>query len=161
MRLTRYTDYALRTLMFLALKGDELSTIQEVAGRYRISQNHLMKVVHELGVAGLVETVRGKGGGMRLARSPELIRLGDVVRTTEPDLDLVECFGSEGSCPLIPHSVLKTAVRRSLEAFLDQMNEYALADLGAPGRQLAALLMLEPRPAGGFSRAGSARRSRH
>jgi Rrf2 family nitric oxide-sensitive transcriptional repressor len=92
MRLTAYTDYSLRVLMRLALRPQELTTIADIARAYRISEHHLMKVVHQLGRAGYIETVRGRGGGLRLARDPTAIWLGDVVRRTEPDLDLVECF---------------------------------------------------------------------
>ncbi|MES2602709.1 MAG: Rrf2 family transcriptional regulator, partial [Pseudomonadota bacterium] len=86
MRLTTYSDYALRMLMYLALKEDRLATIAEIAASYDISSNHLMKVAHQLGVAGYVETVRGRGGGLRLAKQPDTIRLADVVRYTEPDM---------------------------------------------------------------------------
>ena len=92
MRLTVYTDYALRMLMYLALKEDELATIAEISVSYGISKNHLMKVAHQLGVAGYVETVRGRGGGLRLARRIEAIGLGEVVRFTEPDMAIVPCF---------------------------------------------------------------------
>ena len=91
-RLTVYTDYSLRMLMYLAVKGDGLATIAEVADAYGISKAHLTKVAHQLGLAGYVETVRGKGGGLRLARPAERIGLGDVVRRTEPDMALVPCF---------------------------------------------------------------------
>jgi Rrf2 family protein len=94
-RLTIYTDFSLRLLMFLALKGNGLATIAEVAKAYGISKNHLMKVTHQLGLAGYVETVRGKGGGMRLAQRPQDIVLGEVVRRTEPDMTLVPCFAPE------------------------------------------------------------------
>src|SRR6201995_6166898 len=85
-RLTVYTDYALRMLMYLALKEDQLATIAEIAESYDISKNHLMKVAHQLGVAGFVEAVRGGGGGLRLAKPVAGIGLGDVVRYTEPDM---------------------------------------------------------------------------
>ena len=92
MRLTDYTDYSLRTLMYLGLNRNGLVTIQEIADTYGISKNHLMKVVHQLGVAGMVDTVRGRNGGLRLKKEPEDINLGQVVRGTEPDLTMVECF---------------------------------------------------------------------
>src|SRR3979490_1966611 len=92
MRLTVYCDYALRVLMYLAVKQNGLATIAEIAESYDISENHLMKVAHQLGVAGHVETVRGRGGGLRLARPVEMIGLADVVRYTEPDLAIVSCF---------------------------------------------------------------------
>src|SRR5665213_3785225 len=91
MRVTLYTDLSLRLLMYLALKPDRLATIQEVANRYGISRNHLMKVAQQLGNTGFVETVRGRGGGLRLRRAPADIRVGDVVRTTEEDFRMVEC----------------------------------------------------------------------
>ena len=92
MRLTVYTDYALRVLMYLALKEDRLATITEIADSFGISKNHLTKVAHQLGVAGYVETVRGRGGGLRLARPIEAIGLGEVVRYTEPDMAIVACL---------------------------------------------------------------------
>lgn len=92
MRLTLYTDYALRLLMYLAVKPDALATIQEVAEAYGISRNHLMKIAQELGRGGFVETVRGRGGGLRLRTDPASIVIGDVVRATEDDFRLVECF---------------------------------------------------------------------
>jgi Rrf2 family nitric oxide-sensitive transcriptional repressor len=146
MRLTRYTDYAFRTLMYLALKDGELATIQEIADRYDISNNHLMKVVHELGRAGYIETTRGKGGGLRLAKKPSQINVGEVVRRTEPDLDLVECFGSGGSCRLTPACVLKSAIQKGIAAFLRELDKYTLADLVGPERALVGLLELEPAP---------------
>src|SRR5512144_2872625 len=92
MQLTRYSDYSLRVLMYLAVRPDHLATIEEISDAYGISRAHLMKVVHQLGRAGLLETVRGRGGGMRLAQAPERISIGGVVRRTEDKLALVECF---------------------------------------------------------------------
>src|ERR1700743_3445020 len=92
MRLTSYTDFSLRVLMYLALHPDRRPTIAEIAGRYGISRTHLMKVVHQLGLKGYVETVRGKGGGLRLARPMTEITVGEVVRRMEPDMALVACF---------------------------------------------------------------------
>jgi Rrf2 family transcriptional regulator, nitric oxide-sensitive transcriptional repressor len=146
MRLTRYTDYAFRTLMYLALKDGDLSTIEEIADRYHISNNHLMKVVHQLGLAGYIETTRGKGGGIRLAKKPSQINVGEVVRRTESDMDLVECFGGGGSCRLTPACVLKSALHKGLKAFLRELDQFTLADLIRPERTLAGLLALEPPP---------------
>src|ERR1700686_961967 len=92
MRLTLYSDYALRVLMYVAVKEDGLATIDEIAKSYSISRNHLMKVVHQLGVAGYIETVRGRGGGLRLAKPGEAIGLAEVVRYTEPDMAIASCF---------------------------------------------------------------------
>lgn len=146
MRLTRYTDYAFRTLMYLALKDDELVTIQEIADRYDISNNHLMKVVHQLGRAGYIETLRGKGGGMRLAKKPSQIGVGEVVRHTEPDMDIVECFGTGDLCRLTPACVLKTALQKGVKAFLRELDQYTLADLIGPERALSGLLLLDAAP---------------
>lgn len=148
MRLTNYTDYTLRTLIYLALTTDRLVTIAEISEHYGISEAHLNKVVHQLGLAGDIETVRGKGGGLRLGRPPEVIRVGDVVQRCEPDLVLVPCFGEQGVCAIEPDCVLQRAMQGALTAFLKELNRYRLADLIAPRRKLAALLGL-PRAASG------------
>ena len=145
MRLTIYTDFSLRVLMFLALKGDGLATIAEVAKAYGISKNHLMKVAHQLGVAGYVETVRGKGGGLRLARRPQDIVIGEVVRRTEPDMALVPCFSPTGPAGAIfPSCALRGALSRSLDAFLSALDGCTLADLVRPQAPLQRLLSLHP-----------------
>jgi Rrf2 family nitric oxide-sensitive transcriptional repressor len=144
-RLTVYTDFSLRVLMFLALKRDRLATIAEIAKAYDISKNHLMKVVYQLGLAGYVETVRGKGGGMRLARPPEAIVLGEVVRRTEPDMELVPCFGPEGtSCAIVPSCALRGVLAEARDAFLDALDAYSLADLIRPRARLQKLLSVDP-----------------
>jgi Rrf2 family nitric oxide-sensitive transcriptional repressor len=137
LRLTRFTDYALRVLILLGVTDDRLVTIDEVGDRYGISANHLMKVVHRLGTCGYIETVRGKGGGIRLARPPESIRLGDVVRNFEEDLVLVECFNkASNTCPIEPDCLLKGVIRDSLRAFLGKLDEHTLADLVRSRRKL-------------------------
>lgn len=141
MRLTVYTDFSLRTLMYIALNPDRRPTIAEIAQRYRISKNHLMKVVYDLGRAGYLETARGRNGGLRLGRDPHDIRLGDVVRTTEPDMALVPCFELTGSdCAILPECRLRTALQRACAAFLEVLDGYTLADLVANRDQLTALL---------------------
>lgn len=141
MRLTRFTDYALRVLILLGLTDDRLVTIDEVGERYGISANHLMKIVHRLGTCGYVETVRGKGGGIRLARPPERIRLGDVVRDFEEDMALVECFNEDSNtCPIEANCSLQKLLRDSLRAFLEKLDEHTLADLVRPRRKLRGLL---------------------
>src|SRR6187397_1161580 len=111
MRLTVYSDYSLRLLMYLALKEDGLATISEIAKSYGISENHLMKVAHQLGVGGYVVTMRGRNGGLRLAKSADAIRLGDVVRRTEPDMALVPCFKPvDAPCAIRPSCVLRAAL---------------------------------------------------
>jgi Rrf2 family transcriptional regulator, nitric oxide-sensitive transcriptional repressor len=129
-RLTVYTDFSLRVLIFLALKADGLATIAEIAEAYRISKNHLMKVVHQLGVAGYVETVRGKGGGLRLARPAEEIVVGQVVRRTEPDMALVPCFDpATNSCAILPGCALRGILSEAKVAFLSVLDRHTLADL--------------------------------
>ena len=140
-RLTIYTDFSLRLLMFLALKGNGLATIAEVAKAYGISKNHLMKVTHQLGLAGYVETVRGKGGGMRLAQRPQDIVLGEVVRRTEPDMTLVPCFAPDGvSCPIFQSCALRGALSKARDAFFSVLDGYTLEDLVRPRAKLRKLL---------------------
>jgi Rrf2 family nitric oxide-sensitive transcriptional repressor len=144
MRLTVYTDYSLRLLMYLAVKDDGLATISEIAKSYGISKNHLMKVAYQLGVAGYVETVRGRGGGLRLAKPVEAIGLGDVVRRTEPDMALVQCFQPvEAPCAIRPACVLRRALERAGSAFLDVLDGYSLADLVKPRAPLRSLLSID------------------
>ncbi len=145
MRLTVYTDYALRVLMFLALKESKLATIAEISKSYGISKNHLMKVCHQLGVAGYVETVRGRGGGLRLARQVETIGLGDVVRYTEPDMAIVSCFKPiNRPCAIRPSCVLRHALHKSRDAFMKVLDEYTLGDLIKPRVRLLGLLDIPP-----------------
>jgi Rrf2 family nitric oxide-sensitive transcriptional repressor len=145
MRLTVYTDYALRMLMYLALKDDGLATIAEIAASYGVSRNHLMKVAYELGAAGFVETVRGRGGGLRLAKDAATIRLGDVVRHTEPDMALVTCFAPiEAPCAIRRCCVLRDALDQACAAFVAVLDGYTLADLIGPRRRLRTLLAIAP-----------------
>lgn len=142
MRLTAFTDYCLRTLMYLGLKPNELVTITEVAEHYGISRNHLMKVVHELGRLGYIETIRGKHGGMRLHGDPAAIHLGEVIRGTENDMALAECMSGKSSCCLAPVCVLHSVLMEALDAFLAVLNQYTVADLLEPRTQLRALLSI-------------------
>jgi Rrf2 family nitric oxide-sensitive transcriptional repressor len=141
MRLTVYTDYALRVLMYLAVKEDGLATIDEIAKRYSISRNHLMKVVHQLGVAGYIETVRGRGGGLRLAKPAEAIGLGEVVRYTEPDMAIASCFKPvDAPCAIRQCCVLRRALEKARDAFVGVLEGYTLNDLVQPrGRLLRTL----------------------
>lgn len=133
MRLTAMTDYAMRLLMYVAQRPERLCTIAEVAEAYGISEAHLMKITHQLGQAGFIATVRGKGGGMRLAAAPEDINLGAVVRAMEADLALVECFDSSGNrCALTGHCRLATVLDDALGAFLAKLDAHTLADLAPP-----------------------------
>ena len=141
MRLTVYTDYALRLLMYLAVKEDQLATIAEIAKSFDISRNHLMKVAHQLGVAGYVETVRGRGGGLRLAKPVEAIGLGEVVRHTEPDMAIVQCFKPlNAPCIIRPCCVLRRALDKANDAFMAVLDGYTLSDLVRPRGRLVNLL---------------------
>ena len=129
MRLTTMTDYAVRLLMYLAQRPERLCTIAEVAQAHVVSEAHLMKVTHQLGLRGWIETVRGKGGGMRLAHAPEDINLGAVVRSIEPDFNLVECFGSGNACVLTGSCRLTGVLRGALQGFLSHLDGVTLADV--------------------------------
>lgn len=132
MRITAYSDYSLRLLMYLAVAPEGRGTISEVAERYDISRAHVMKVAHQLGKAGYVETIRGRSGGLRLARPAEVIRVGEVLRLTESDFNMVPCFESGKLCVITPSCVLKRALAEATRAFLSTLDGYTLADLAAP-----------------------------
>jgi Rrf2 family nitric oxide-sensitive transcriptional repressor len=140
MRLTLWSDYSLRVLMYLATHEDRLSTIGEIAQSYRISENHLMKIVNRLGVAGFIETVRGRGGGMRLKLRPEAINLGEVLRAMEDNFQLVECFSEDEACRISKVCRLKTVLHRALNAYFAELDAWTLADIVANGRALRAEL---------------------
>lgn len=129
MRMTVLSDYSLRVLMYLAARPERLVTIQEIATAYKISENHLMKVVHGLSKSGFVETVRGRGGGMRLGMAPEEISIGAVLRSSEDDFDLVECFGENDACRLTTVCRLKRVLQKALQAYLAELDRWTLADI--------------------------------
>jgi Rrf2 family nitric oxide-sensitive transcriptional repressor len=129
MQLTLHTDYALRVLIYLAQKGDDLATISEIADFYKISRNHLVKVVHHLAQEKFIHTTRGKHGGMRLARDPNLISIGEVVRRMEPNFDIVECFSNSNQpCTVTPICTLKEVLHRASNEFLALLDQYTVAD---------------------------------
>ena len=138
MRLTAMSDYALRLLMYVGRHPDRLCTIAEIAQAHRLSEAHLMKITHQLGLQGWIETVRGKGGGMRLARKPTDINLGAVVRGIEPDFALVECFAIGNQCALTGNCRLAGMLQDGLHLFLEHLDGYTLADL-LPGTDLAVI----------------------
>lgn len=128
MQLTRHTDFSLRVLIYLSLnKTGELVTINEISDHFDILKNHLTKVVHHLAQKKYIETVRGKNGGLRLARDPADIKLGDVVQSMEMNLDVVDC--SKPLCPLINNCKLKRILNKAKQSFLKTLNNYSLADL--------------------------------
>lgn len=129
MHITRYTDFSLRVLMYVGLKGEELSTIREIAESYDISRNHLMKVVQELNNKGYITAIRGKNGGLRLKQRPEDINIGALVRDTEQDMVLVDCFAGGSGCAITPACQLKHIFAEALEAFFRTLDKYTIADL--------------------------------
>lgn len=143
MRLTVFTDYTLRTMMYLALRPDTLVTIADIAEAYGISGNHLMKVVHQLALSGDVVTVRGQHGGLRLARPAGEINVGAVVRRCESDMALVPCFCAQASCAIQPACVLAGVVDEALRAFLAVLDRYTLADIVRPRATLTQLLRID------------------
>lgn len=142
MRLTLHTDYALRVLMYVGTKGEALATIGEIAERFGISANHLMKVVHQLARAGYLETVRGKNGGLRLGRPAAAINLGQVVRLTEEELAVVGCLEQAGYCRIEHACELRHILGEAMGAFLAVIDRYTLADLLQPRQELAWLLQI-------------------
>lgn len=130
MRLTSFTDYSIRVLLYAAVKGDDLSSIREVSEAHDISSNHLMKVVHHLGKAGYLETIRGKNGGFRLGMKPESIIIGEVIRYTEEDLEIVEGMGdNEVQFNAANNTNFASVMKGSLDAFFKVADSYTLADL--------------------------------
>lgn len=137
MQLTLHTDYALRLLMLLAIEPDKLHTIEETALRYDISRNHLMKITRTLVQAGFIESLRGRGGGLRLARAAELINLGAIVRATEDSFALVECFDrQQNTCIIASACGLRGPLEEALQAFFAVLNSYSLDDLVKSPRML-------------------------
>ncbi len=129
MRLTMMTDYALRLLMYVAQQPGRLCTISEIAQVHEISEAHLMKVTHRLGVEGWIESLRGKGGGLRLAHAPAEISVGAVVRSIEPDFNLVSCLSGDSSCTLTGTCRLSGLLDSALQSFLAHLDGYTLADI--------------------------------
>ncbi len=142
MRLTLHTDYALRALIYVAIADGKLITIRDIAESFDISKQHLMKVVNDLSRKGYLDTVRGRGGGIRLRRPPRDINIGQVVRDTE-DLDVIGCLGRRGYCPIERCCVLRGVLRDATQAFLAVLDGYTLADLIKPRRVLSSLLLLD------------------
>ncbi|HQX60745.1 MAG TPA: Rrf2 family transcriptional regulator [Burkholderiaceae bacterium] len=133
MRLSEYTDYSLRVLMYCAAHPGRLVTIGELAEHHQVSKNHLMKVVNDLSRQGVIETTRGRGGGLRLLQSADQIRVGDIVRVSETDFRLVECFDpATNTCTLTPSCRLKQVFSNALQAYFRELDGVTLADLVPP-----------------------------
>lgn len=146
MRLTTFTDYTLRTLLYLGVNRDRLVTIQDIASLHAISKNHLMKVVYQLGLSGIVETVRGRNGGLRLRQEPDQINIGALVRATESDFHMAECFDrASNACPITLECRLKGALGEATAAYLAVLDKLTLQDLLTPPRGAAVPVRLVPR----------------
>ena len=142
MRLTVFSDYSLRVLMYLALDRTRLATIPEIATAYEISENHLMKVVHQLARAGVIESVRGKGGGIRLALEPEEIHLGKILRVSEGDAPIVECLSDDPhACRITSSCRLKGILVDAFDILYAALDRHTLADLIERPRALTHTLM--------------------
>ena len=140
MQLTQFTDYSLRVLLYLAAHPDRVVPLQEISRSYGVSHHHLVKVVRGLAEQGAVESVRGRTGGVRLAKAPRELNVGALVRATEPHLDLVECFDAEtNTCPIDGVCGLKGVLRQATSAFLHVLDGHSLADFQP---RAAALLMV-------------------
>lgn len=143
MRLTVFTDYSLRVLIYLAIRPDRRSTIAEIATAFDVSESHLMKVVHFLGKHGFLANVRGKGGGLMLARPPDAINIGAVVRLTEADSLAAECFDRESNtCVITPACQLRKVLREAIDAFYEVLGRHTLSDLVVQRRSLSRLLSI-------------------
>lgn len=143
MKLTLYSDYALRIMIHLATQPGKLASIRQIAGLYGVSHNHLMKIVQDLGRAGFIETVRGRNGGIRLGRPAHQIRLGALIRQTEGGGPLVDC----GGCLIAPACNLPPVFAEAMQAFLAVFDRYTLADMVADGDSLRRLFQ-QPQAAG-------------
>ena len=140
MRLTRFTDYSLRVLIYLGLRTEEWVTIRRISDAYGVSRNHLMKVVSLLTRLGYLVAQRGPGGGIRLARPPIEINLAEVVRDTEEDLVMVECFDANGKCVITPACRLKRLIGAALDAYMETLEGFTLEDLIDPAADLSEIL---------------------
>ncbi|MGC6388156.1 nitric oxide-sensing transcriptional repressor NsrR [Ewingella sp. S1.OA.A_B6] len=141
MQLTSFTDYGLRALIYMAsLPNDQMTNISQVTDVYGVSRNHMVKIINQLSRAGLVTAVRGKNGGIKLGKPAETIRIGDVVRELEP-LTLVNCAGD--FCHITPACRLKQILHTAVEHFLDELNQYTLADMVRDNSTLYKLLLVE------------------
>ena len=129
MHLTTFSDYTMRVMMYLGLQHGQLVTISDIAQAYKISENHLMKVVHHLAQQGYIETVRGKGGGLRLAREPNTVNIGEMIRISEGDTSLLPCLDTNGTCCIQPSCKLVGILREAQVALFTVLDKYTLADL--------------------------------
>ena len=138
MQLTKHTDLSLRVLMYLSINGESLATIKDISASYKVSRNHMMKVVNRLVTLGYIKSTQGRGGGISLAMPASDIGVGDIVRAMEPSLDLIDCAGD--GCPLTPACLLKGALNEAMKAFVKSLDNYSVADLVRNSPQLIKLI---------------------
>jgi len=145
MHITRYTDYSLRILLYLAVKGEQLSTITEISASYGLSKNHLMKIVQHLSAKGYLLAIRGKFGGIRLDKPLSEINIGALVRDFEEHNNLVECFSDKNHCIITPSCGLKKMFSQAQKSFLTTLDNYTLSDLLSDNKksELAEILAIE------------------
>lgn len=161
MKLTTFTDYSLRVLIYLAAQPGQRATIAQVAQSFGVSENHLVKVVHFLGQQGWLANIRGKGGGLELGMPPERIRIGQVVRQTEGDAVVAECFGEAGGeCRIASCCHLRGVLGEAVTAFYAVLDRYTLAELVSNRQQLARILFFERVPDISTARAKPAAKAR-
>jgi Rrf2 family nitric oxide-sensitive transcriptional repressor len=140
MHLTTFSDYSMRVMMYLGLQHGQLATIAEIAQAYHISENHLTKVVHQLALRGYVETVRGKGGGLRLARDPKTVNVGAMIRASEGEPSLLPCMDTQSDCCIQPACKLMGILREAQSALFNVLDKYTLVDLLSQQEPLARIL---------------------
>src|SRR5450830_522694 len=141
MQLTTFSDYSMRVMMYLGLQHGQLVTISDIARAYAISENHLTKVVHNLALRGYVETVRGKGGGIRLVREPSTVNVGEMIRASEGEAGLLPCLNSENKCCIQTSCKLMNILREAQTALFEVLDKYTLADLLFDEEPLTHILM--------------------
>lgn len=143
MQITRYTDYSIRILIYLAVNNGKLSTIREIADSYQVSKNHLMKIVQDLNIRGYLQTLRGKNGGLHLNTEPKNINIGKLIREIESETTFVECAGSDNQCIITPSCQLKEVFAEALESFYTTLEKYTLQDLvgGTQRNELQHILL--------------------
>ena len=142
MQITRYTDYSLRVLIYLAINKQQLTTINDIATSYQISKNHLMKIVQQLNQQGYVLATRGKNGGIKLNREAKDINVGELVREIEDKNKLIECFGSDNKCVITPSCQLKNIFAEAQENFFKTLDVYTLQDLIGEQEEAALINLL-------------------
>lgn len=143
MQLTQFTDYSLRALIYIALRKDSC-TIKEITEAYKISNNHMVKIIHNLGKLGLIKTIRGKNGGILMAAQPEAVNLGQLVVQLEPHFDLVPCFNkTKANCCIAPACKLRNVLHEARAAFMAVLGKYTLADILHNPSQLATFLNIK------------------